>query len=307
MLSNAVIAWFNDEHHEDLIDEGDLTKILMACPAAISSEVLSMIITTIPDSVHETEIAGQLYGVKSIDGRRTISLGRHNGTNYNINSTLSPGMKGGYQVGFKTIKDAVKFIKQLPSGLSEYRVSMMQVAIVKSYRWEKVDSIYGECYASNTALEQYDPIKVSARKEVNKIVNTIKREWKKYFFDKFETRSQEVKEAIFKEFSPLETIQPIPDPGFTKMEGKVTIIETWRDKEYFICIEDIAATEKDIPRIQTIIKNITGLDTKVHHLYTFPEKRPTIAGYIGNLWLDPRVSPEYTAIKTKIETKYGAA
>ena len=305
MLSKQVIEWFNDEAHEDLIEEGNLTKILKVCPVAISSELLSMILSTIPESVHEDVFDDVVYGIKSIDGYRTLSLGKHNGSTYNINTTVSQGMKGGYQIGFKSIENAVKFIEKLPSGLMMYRVSLMQPAIVKSYRWEEVDSVYGKCYASNTALEQYDPVKAGARREANKIINTIKREWKKYFFDKFETRLQEVKEAIFKEFSPLETIQPIPDPGFTKSEGKVTIIETWRDKEYFISIEDIAATEADVPRIQTIIKNITGLDTKVHYLYTFPEKRHTIVGYIGQLWLDPRVSPEYTTIKTKIETKYG--
>ena len=174
-ISDRVIKWFDEERNQDLIDEGNLTRILKVCPAAISSEILYMIMQTIPDSVTEDPTNIPMYGIKDISGSRTLSIGKYNGTSYNINNTNSQGMKGGYQIGFMSIKDAVSFIEQLPHGLEVYRISIMQPAIVKSYTWKEINSVYGSCYATTTALTQYDPVQIQQRKEANKIPSAVKR------------------------------------------------------------------------------------------------------------------------------------
>lgn len=162
MLSNNLKSWL--EKNIDLLDEVSIDELWGKCPAELYRELYSALEAAGIDLTERN--TDTMWGIKSNDGRYTLSLGKHNKTNYNVNHTSSQGMKGGMQIGFKSLVDCLMF---LPEAEKRYphihlRPSKMQKKIVDSYVWTEVDTVYGKCYVTNLAIDKYDPVSAAKNK-----------------------------------------------------------------------------------------------------------------------------------------------
>lgn len=159
MLSANAKNWI--EENIEVVETGDVSKIIASCRTSLIGEVLWAIYKAgIP--LEQDPSNTQMWGIKSSDGYRTLSLGKHNKTNYNVNFTASEGMKGGMQIGFKSIQDCVSFIDNITQIYNwgadhELRPSKMVPNVYNRYKWTEVDTIYGKCYVTELAIDKYDP------------------------------------------------------------------------------------------------------------------------------------------------------
>ena len=166
MLSDKLKRWL--ENNVDLLDDLSIDELWGKCPAELYGELYTVLETAGIDLDQRGD--DMMWGIKSNDGRYTLSLGKHNKINFNVNHTASQGMKRGMQIGFKSLASCMKFLTEAEKRYPHIhlRPSRMQKKIVDSYVWSEADTIYGKCYVTNLAIDAYDPIISKQRREQKK-------------------------------------------------------------------------------------------------------------------------------------------
>lgn len=287
-ISNDAADWIQDNLY--LIDDGDLQQIVKKCPAKIVGEVL-LAMDDVGAEIEEDPNSTEMWGIKSSSGYRTVSLGKHNKTNFNINFTASEGMKGGMQIGFKSVSACIQFIKRFGSDAEHYRPSRMQPKTVSEYTWKEVDTIYGKCWITNLAFDKYDPASAAAR--------TLLKKANGYAVKKIAAQISpllgSISEALLSRFGKW------PEASrHSCFDFEVRLYDIATDHSKLVLfIRYINAKESDIPEIQKIIKNVADLDTTVSHSYFNRE------GLLASLNLDISSNKLYKDIQAEAYAKYG--
>ena len=176
-ISADAQAWLenNITYIDSLTKEADVLELFDRIPANIFAEICTVLQNIdIPIISSEVDDGVVKYGIKSANGFRTVSVGKFDGSTYNINFTSSQGMVGGHQVGFTTLQSVMDFIQKF-SDPSNYRPSKMVAKTVASYEWFKVSSIYGDCYITDRAknAKKSPQEKQQKRQAYNKICTDV--------------------------------------------------------------------------------------------------------------------------------------
>ena len=250
-ISNDAADWIQDNLY--LIDDGDLQQIVKKCPVKIVGEVL-LAMDDVGAEIKEDPSSVEMWSIKSSDGYRTMSLGKHNKTNFNVNYTVSEGMRGGMQIGFKSVTDCIKFIKKLDD-YEKFRPSRMQPKIVSEYTWQEVDTIYGKCWVTNLAIDKYDPQISAARNKLNRVEGKLNRDWYSILCDRIDI------EALKRELdSRYQDESSIKGDWYA---GEVSLLEPDKTYQPQLVILHYVLTDSDVNDILGLIEELTTLKPNI--------------------------------------------
>lgn len=295
-ISLEVKKWLQDNAvwlDELNFDDGrDIEKVFKKIPTRLFTEIYRIFKAAGIELLDNN--SGDMYGIKSSDGYTTLSLGKHNKTNFNINFTASQGMKGGHQIGFKSISDAIDFIENINNTLGvdqDLRPSKMQPNIVSQYNWVEVDTVYGKCMVTTLAFDKYDP--TSAAK--NRLLKKANKEAAIKIIKYMEPICKDIYDALESRFGTIATHYIHPE---------VSVIDTHIDHHIQeLHILNFAIADDAIPEVIKMIKRISGLDVKVTSKYvpTFDNKEK----WTTSIWLDISSNKFYKDIRDEFYAKYG--
>lgn len=306
-ISDEAKKWIEDniEYLDDLnLDDNQyLDKLMRKVPMHLFNEVKEVLGSIV--DFKETE--GSMYGIKSVgdvetaNGRplrrnvayRTISIGQYDKVNsvYNINYTITQGMKGGHQVGFKSVKDAEEFISKLPNPAS-WRPSKMIPATVDKYKWIEVDIIYGKAWITDVAFNKYDPTSAAKNRLKNRADKDIFNAGKEYMRDNIDISS------IYSELqnyndSKVEVVNDL-------MKLDIRFTQHYLSKNGCMFIHNVIASDNEIDDIVKIIQNNAKIPIKLLDTY---RSTGGLSAFI-NIWIVPD-TPEFNQIEPNIYAKYG--
>lgn len=269
-------------------DDGrDIEKVFKKIPSRLFTEIYRIFKAAGIELLDNN--SGSMYGIKSSDGYRTLSLGKHNKTNFNVNFTASEGMKGGHQIGFKSISDAIDFIENINNILGvaqDLRPSKMQPKIVSQYEWVEVDTEYGKCMVTTLAFDKYDP--ASAAK--TRLLKKANKEAAIKIIDYMKPICKDIYDALEEHFGIIDANYTNPD---------VSVYDNYDDHHaqnlriYYFAIADISEA------IQ-LIKKVSGLDVNIISTY-----QNTTIGLTTLIWLDISSNKFYKDIRDEVYAKYG--
>lgn len=288
-ISNDAADWIQDNLY--LIDDGDLQQIVKKCPAKIVGEVL-LAMDDVGAEIKEDPNSTEMWGIKSSGGRTTMSLGKHNKTNFNVNYTTSEGMKGGMQIGFKSVCDCIEFIKKL-HGPENFRPSRMQPKTVAEYTWQEVDTIYGKCWVTNVAFDKYDPASAARNRKLKKADEEVK--LAQIDWIKNNINIDKVVDAIVSEFG---------QPNFSIWDEPAATTAKAQGHYCGGCLGIDIANTSDEKRLTEIVSESSGYKARL--LNTYVPNDPGLTHYkkIYRAWFQFD-TPEFNAIKDDIYAKYG--
>lgn len=147
------------EQNIDLIEQQQWHNLIKKCPVSCTAELFTLLqqmdANMLKDDRSTDVDSDTMYGVKG--KTRTLSAGAPRDGVYNALQTINAGMKGGYQIGFKTIADALAVCDKLNFDKTEYRPYIMDKYAVDSYTWTEVDTVVGKAYVTNKVIHDYDP------------------------------------------------------------------------------------------------------------------------------------------------------
>lgn len=276
MLSKEAIKWIKD-HREEISNIRATTNLenwISKIPASIFVEVINALETANVD-FDEPDRDDYMWGIKTWDGKKTLTARKYNGTSYNVSLISSAGMQGGFQVGFKSFKDALKMCEEL-SQVTTYNVrpSKMVPKTVTQYKWTEVDTICGKAYFSDAALKQYDPSPQNQnRKKYDKELNVL--------LDGFNLRSSRIVKDIISE---------ITENNYVFVFSHVDV----DSDKHIVSFSDLYATEKQLREILLELTN--------RFKQEFKREKPSRENYITLSSALPQ------SLKNKIEelkNKYG--
>lgn len=275
MLSNKIKLWLEKNSH--LINDLSIDELWSRCPAELYAELYTVLETAGIDVNQRSD--DTMWGIKSNDGKYTLSLGKHNKTNFNVNHTASQGMKGGMQIGFKSLTSCMQFLTEAEKTHPHIhlRPSKMQQKIVDLYVWSEVDTIYGKCYVTNLAIDAYDPVISKQRREQKKK--------EKKLHDEFVTLwSKKIQSLIDRQY--------IQDRIEAEFGEDVNSIFFYMDYKELGIVINIPYND---PKVQDIINLLSSLvplkfDARIK------------LGYSGKaaIWLNFKNSAEYQEIKHQV-------
>ena len=284
-FSSKAIDWINN--HEDLIDSGDIDNIVENCLPSIVHEVIWALVECGVE-LNEQATSSMMWGIKKFDGYRTLSLGKHNKTNFNVNFTASEGMKGGFQIGFKSIKDCIAFMQNFDEDIRyKYRPSKMQPKTVASYDWQEVDTIYGKCWVTNVAFKFHDPAAAAARKLQKKVDSDIYKKVVSYM----KPICEELAEYISKYVDPKYK-------NFLHLYADVKLPEC-----VYLTINCLDLPEDKFPEFHETLEKISKLTLRLRSTYI--PSYDEYAGYITSVYFDLNDNKFYKDIVAEVHNKYG--
>ena len=275
MLSNKLKLWI--ENNIDLLDNLSIDELWGKCPADLYGELYDVLQTAGVDVTQRSD--AMMWGIKSNDGRYTLSLGKHNKINFNVNHTSSQGMKGGMQIGFKSLASCMQFLTEAQKRYPHIhlRPSKMQKKIVDSYVWSEVDTVYGKCYVTNLAIDAYDPIISKQRREQ-------KKQEKKLHDEFFTLWSTKIESLVDRQY-----IRDCINDAFGDVVDFIFFYGDYRGLRI-----DINVPYND-SKVQDIISILSSLVPLKFDVRTEPNYRES-----SSIWLDFKNSDEYQELKHKV-------
>lgn len=275
MVSNKLKRWIKD--NVDLLNHLSIDELWGKCPAEIYAELYTVLETAGID-VNQRD-NNTMWGIKSNDGNYTLSLGKHNKINFNVNHTSSQGMKGGMQIGFKSLSSCMQFLTEAEKRYPHIhlRPSKMQQKIVDSYVWSEVDTIYGKCYVTNLAIDAYDPIISKQRREQ-------KKQQKKLHDEFVDLWSSKIQSLIDRQY-----IKDSINAAFGEVVDSMFFYTNYKELLIYIKVP------YNDPKVQDIINLLSSLvplkfDVSIERSY----------GIYPAILLDFRTSSEYQEIKHQV-------
>lgn len=150
------------ERNIDMIETQQWHNLIKKCPVRLTADLFILLRELDPDILKDDKSEGitdnKMYGIKG--ATRTVSAGAPKNNVYNVLQTTNQGMKGGYQIGYKTIVDALAVCDKLNNNVyrPEYRPYIMEQGTVDGYSWTEVDTVYGKAYVTDRVIHDYDPM-----------------------------------------------------------------------------------------------------------------------------------------------------
>ena len=288
-ISNDAADWIQDNLY--LIDDGDLQQIVKKCPAKIVGEVL-LAMDDVGAEIKEDPNSTEMWGIKSSDGDITLSLGKHNKTNYNVNFTASEGMRGGMQIGFKSVNDCIQFIKKFGQGAEYYRPSRMQPKTVDEYTWQEVDTIYGKCWVTNLAFHKYDPASAARNRKLNKANKEIIQKQLDWITDNIDFN-----QIALSVSSAFGLIKNSRGEEVTVEVEPIVYRSSW-------CLSIYNVNTNDAKKLTEIVSLTLGYNVILLDAYIPDCPSSYLHNKITISWFQPD-TPEFNAIKDDIYAKYG--
>lgn len=150
------------ERNIDMIEAQQWHNLIKKCPVRLTADLFILLRELDPNILKDDRSEGitdnKMYGIKG--ATRTVSAGAPKNNVYNVLQTTNQGMKGGYQIGYKTIVDALAVCDKLNSDVyrPEYRPYIMEQGTVDGYSWTEVDTVYGKAYVTDRVIHDYDPM-----------------------------------------------------------------------------------------------------------------------------------------------------
>lgn len=269
-------------------DDGrDIEKVFKKIPRSLFTEIYRLFKAAGIELLDNN--SSNMYGIKSSDGYRTLSLGKHNKTNFNVNFTASEGMKGGHQIGFKSMLDALDFIENINNTLGvdkDLRPSKMQPKVVSQYNWVEVDTIYGKCMVTTLAFDKYDP--ASAAK--TRLLKKANKEAAIKIIQYMKPICKDIYDALESHFGVI---------AGNYIDPKVAVYNSYDDPyAQNLNVDNFAIS--DISEAIQLIKRVSGLDVNV--ISTYYNTTKSLTTYIC---LDISSNKFYKDIKNEVYAKYG--
>lgn len=148
------------EKNIELIETQQWYNLIKKCPAKYAAELFTLLRQLDSNMLMKDNSEGVdsnvMYGIKG--STRTVSAGAPRDGVYNVLKTINAGMKGGYQIGYKTLVDALDVCDKLNVADPEYRPYIMDKYAVDSYTWTEVDTVLGKAYVTSKVIYDYDPM-----------------------------------------------------------------------------------------------------------------------------------------------------
>lgn len=292
-ISNEAKQWIEDnaEWLDELnFDDGrDIEKVFKKIPGKLFNEIYKIFKAAGIELLGNN--SGNMYGIKSSNGYITLSLGKHNKTNFNINFTVSEGMKGGHQIAFNSISDAIDFIENINNTFGvdqDLRPSKMQPKVVSQYDWVEVDTEYGKCMVTTVAFDKYDP--ASAAK--NRLLKKANKEAAIKIINYMEPICKDIYDAFESTFGILEGKYTHPD---------VSVYDNYNDHHQNLIVRDFAIA--DSSKAVQLIKRVSDLDAYIIDEY-IPD-HDNEERFITSIWLDISSNKFYKDIRNEVYAKYG--
>ena len=146
------------EKYIDLIEQGDIDKILRKCPVHIRPEIIE-ILESVGITLNDSDDA--LYGIKTEGTTMTVRAPKDG--LFNIGWTRNQGVRGGSQVGFKRLIDARKVADQF-GGYPYVMANEMKIR----FNWVEVPTIFGtNIFITSREFNEWDPVKRKERKNIH--------------------------------------------------------------------------------------------------------------------------------------------